>query len=495
MTPDELKKAAKKMNVDISKLDTCVAQGRIRRVTYDGQCYLTLPHIDVMESQAAHDAIRILKSNTWKKVPNHIIDKYISIVEQDIGITLHTQQREAVKCMVNNSLCVITGGPGTGKTCTLSVAVKVIELLHAGVDVRFTAPTGKASGRINESLKIETAQTIQRELKIGYNKKDPDVFRGDVLVVDEVSMLDMEIANLLFKSIPTGSRLILVGDTEQLPSVGYGAVLRDLIDSEVIPFVMLTKTFRQAEESALMANILKTKVGDNTLINDKDEFEIIDANKDRDKAVDELCDIYMDAVNEYGIDNVCCLLPFRKSGNLCSNYINSMLQKRINPLDSKGKRYIKTTLDNKAKVTYMLGDPVMQLVNRQECANGDVGKVVFIEGDVMKVDFNGTLVRYYKRELPEQLSLAYAMSINKSQGSEYKCVIVCMVKEHSIMLTRNMLYTGITRAKKKCILYQDKEAIGFAMKQTAMYKDQISGGRMTFLADKLAFAANRIFVA
>ncbi len=421
MTPGELENAAKKLNVDVSKLDTCIAQGRIKRICYDGQTYLTLPYIDAWESRAAHDAIRILKANTWKRVSDRILDEYISYVEGNIGLTLHTQQREAVKCMVNNSLCVITGGPGTGKTCTLNVAVRVIELLHAGVDVRFTAPTGKASGRINESLNIETAQTIQRELKIGYEKKDPDMFRGDVLVVDEVSMLDMEVAYLLFKSIPTGARLILVGDTDQLPSVGFGAVLRDLIDSEVIPFVQLTKTFRQAAESALMANILTVRAGSSELTSDPDEFEIIDANPDRDAAVAELCDIYLKSVEEFGIDNVCCLLPYRKKGNLSSNYLNAQLQKRINPLDSRGKRHIKTTLDNGFPVTYMVGDPVMQLVNREECANGDVGKVVYIEGDVMKVNFGKQIVTYYARQLPEQLSLAYSMSINKSQGSEYKC--------------------------------------------------------------------------
>ena len=488
--PEELLYSkATKHKIDLRNLEMLCEKGAVKKLTMDGVNYYTVPSFHKMETQAAYNCMRILYADILPKVPRSTIFKIISDIEKEIGITLHSQQREAVVTMVNNGFCVITGGPGTGKTCTLNTAVKVLEKVFPGIDIRFTAPTGKAAHRITESVK-RSALTIHRELHITRDKKDPDYFTGDVLVIDEVSMLDIETANAVFGAIRDGQRVILVGDIEQLPSVGPGAILRDLINSCAIPCTMLTKTFRQAEDSALFANILNSKNGNPNLSQDDEEFVIhqIDGGE---KTVKQLVDIFEEEVKKTGIDNTVCLVPYRKAGNICSNKLNNAIQERINPR-TIGKKSLRASLENGQPVTYIVGDPVMQLENRDECANGDVGKVIDVEGDRLVVKYTGPqgddfIVRYWKSELKTQLSLAYAMSINKSQGSEYKTVIICMTEEHRAMLTRNMLYTGITRAKKRVVLIEEHSAIVKAMKNVAMYANEISNGRTTMLAEKLMF--------
>lgn len=486
---DNLKHWAQILKTDLSMLDIICNLGKIKKLRLDGRSYYTLPFIHKIETETAYDVIRILFSDKLGRIPSAVIDEKINRIEKETGITLHSEQRKAVHTMVNNSLCVITGGPGTGKTCTLNVAIRVLEELYPGVCIKFTAPTGKAAGRITESTKRH-AMTIQRELKLTYTKKNPDFFKGDILVIDEVSMLDMETANNVFKAILDGQRVILIGDTDQLPSVGMGAVLRDLLDSNVIPNTRLTKTFRQAEESALFANIQLTKSGKSPLLYDDGEFVIREAEKGE-KALEQIADAFCTEVQKVGLDNCVCLIPYRRKGVICSNKLNNILQSRINPM-TLGKRCLISQLDDKSRVMYIVGDPVLQLVNRDECANGDVGKVIAIDGDRLTVRFNDpsgkeVIVKYWKSELPSQLSLAYAMSINKSQGSEYKTVVMCMTLEHSAMLTRNMLYTGITRAKEKVVYIHESEATKIAMKNIAMYVNEKANGRTTLFGEKLQF--------
>ncbi len=478
----------KEKKQDISSYDILCDKKDIKKLSFDGINYISFDSIHNLETKAAYDVMRILYSDTLEPVSPKVIDEKIDEVQKVTGITLHSEQRAAVHTMVNNSFCVITGGPGTGKTCTLNTAVKVLEMLYPGICIKFTAPTGKAARRVTQSVQ-RPSKTIQKELRLTFTKKTPDEFEGDVLVIDEVSMLDMETAASVFQSVRNGQRLILIGDTEQLPSVGIGAVLRDLIDSKCIPVTMLIKTFRQAMESALFANILLCKKGEPNLVSDNEEFVIQDA-LGGEKTLNQIADVFCEEVEKAGLDNVVCLIPYRKAGNICANKLNNILQARINPDDSMGIKSMPATLDNGQKVTYRIGDPVLQLVNRNECANGDVGKVVDIDGDKLYVDYQeptGEMVRvmYWKSQLPKELSLAYAMSINKSQGSEYKTVVMCMTTEHKAMLSRNMLYTGITRAKKRVIYIHEKKATEIAMKNIAMYKNEISDGRTTLFGEKL----------
>ncbi len=493
MSEELLIKKATKHKIDFRNLPLCLKQGLVKKLSMDGVNYYTIPTLHKMETQVAYNCMRILYADRLPRIPKATIFKFITDIETEIGITLHSQQREAVVTMVNNGICVITGGPGTGKTCTLNTAVKVLERVFPGIDIRFTAPTGKAAHRITESVK-RSAQTIHRELHITREKRTPDYFTGDILVIDEVSMLDIETADAVFSAIRDGQRIILVGDIEQLPSVGPGAILRDLINSCAIPCTMLTKTFRQAEDSALFANILNSKHGNPNLSQDNDEF-VIHQIAGGEKTTKQLVDIFEEEVKKTGIDNTVCLVPYRKAGIICSNKLNNAIQERINPR-TIGKKSLKATLENGEPVTYITGDPVMQLENRDECANGDVGKVIDVEGDRLVVKYIGPkgediIVRYWKSELKTQLSLAYSMSINKSQGSEYQTVIICMTEEHKAMLTRNMLYTGITRAKKRVVLIEEHSAIEKAMKNVAMYANEISNGRTTMLAEKLIFYKNQ----
>ena len=483
---DNFKRYAKQFKVDTYDLDTLCRLKKIYRCVFDGTTYYSLPFYAGIETEAAYNVMRILFTDTLPEIEGKIIDEKINKIEKEIGITLHEEQRNAVHTMVNNGFCVITGGPGTGKTCTLNTAVKVIEELFPGICIKFTAPTGKAAGRITESVK-RPARTVQRELKLTYTKKTPDFFSGDILVIDEVSMLDMETAGNVFSAIRDGQRVILIGDPDQLPSVGPGAVLRDFLDSYTIPSTKLTKTFRQAEESALFANILIAKNGEGELVCDNEEFVIKQA-LGEDKTLTQIAEVFCEEVNKAGLENTVCLIPYRKAGTICSNKLNNILQSRINP--KNGKKCLVSKLDNGEPVMYIVGDPVMQLVNRDECANGDVGKVVDVDGDRLIVKYKSpsgedVMVKYWKSELPAQLSLAYAMSINKSQGSEYKTVVMCMAMEHKTMLTRNMLYTGITRAKKRVVYIHEPEATKIAMRNVAMYKNEYTNGRTTLFGEKL----------
>ena len=494
---ERLKLIAKKRKVDISPLDTLCDTGKLKRLRFDGVNYITLPQFHELETEASYNVMRILYNDSLGKTPAKKIDELINGIEKKIGITLHSEQRKAVHTMVNNGLCVITGGPGTGKTCTLNTAVQVIEDLYPGISIKFSAPTGKASGRITESVH-RPARTTQRELKLTYTKKTPDYFTGDILVIDEVSMLDMETAGAVFKAIRNGQRLIMIGDTEQLPSVGTGAVLRDLLDSGVIPNTRLTKTFRQAEESALFCNILLAKKGDPNLKNDDEEF-VIQKALGGEETLKQIADCYLEEKEKVGLENICCLIPYRKAGMICSNRLNNILQARINP-KSLGKKYLDVRISQNNYISYIVGDPVMQLQNRDECANGDVGKVIDVEGERLVVKFKDpmgeeVIVKYWKSQLADELSLAYAMSINKSQGSEYKTVIMCMAKEHALLLTRNMLYTGITRAKKKVVYIHEPEATAMAMSNTAMYANINHGGRVTLFGEKLRFYKHKFETA
>lgn len=484
-----LKKKAERAKISLLELNAICERGLVKKIIIDDKEYYTLPSYHIMETEIAYNCMRILYADEYKRIPEKEIYAKIREVEKEIGINLHSEQKKAVVTMVNNGLCIITGGPGTGKTCTLNTAVRVLEMCYPQIDIRFTAPTGKAAHRITESVK-RNAMTVHRELKLGRNKSTPNYFTGDILIIDEVSMLDFDTAHSVFSAIRSGQRVVLVGDIDQLPSVGPGAILRDLINSQSVPYTMLTKTFRQAEDSPLFANILNAKNGNPNLEADENEF-VIHEICGGEKTLKQLVDIFEEEVKKTGLDNTVCLVPYRVKGVICSNKLNNLIQQRINP-KTEGKKFLQARLESGEVVHYIVGDPVMQLENRNECANGDVGRVIDVDGDQLIVKYIGPqgediIVKYWKSELKTQLSLAYSMSINKSQGSEYKTVIMCMTEEHRAMLTRNMLYTGITRAKKRVVLLKEQTAIEKAMKNTAMYINENRNGRTTMLAEKLKF--------
>ena len=426
------------------------------------------------ENEIAENVVRLLGA---KKTiyPEFMIDALIKEAETMFRISLHEQQKEAVYTAVQNSFAIITGGPGTGKTCTLNVIRYVLSKLHPDWKIAFTAPTGKAASRITESTG-STASTLHKKLGITKEKIIPCDVNEDVLIVDESSMLDTIIAAALLKSIRTGHKLLLVGDIDQLPSVGPGAVLRDLIASGVVPVARLIKTFRQAGDSFILDNSKKIRAGDTNILT-ADDFKIYDTNGFEETA-QKMLELYLEQIKIWGIDNVVCLTPFRVKGAAGSNSMNRLIQEHVNPT-SPDNPEIRST-----HFAYRKNDLVMQLENRAECANGDVGKVVSIDTkrNTVTVKYVESTVTYKRSELNDQLSLAYAMSIHKSQGSEYDCVISCLCTEHGVMLRRNLFYTAVTRAKKVYLHCGDKNAMKSAI------RSEESSQRITMLAEKLQYA-------
>lgn len=469
-------------------MDALIEKKQISQCHIDNEVYYSLPEYVNWENYAAYHVQRILREYRREKIAVSRIDEILEMARKDTGITLHEQQREAVIAGVNNGFCVITGGPGTGKTCTLTTLVYCLRKIWPRIDVRFTAPTGKAARRITESTH-EPAKTVQKELAITPENPEKKFFTGAVLIVDEVSMLDLPTAKQVFESIHNGQKCIFVGDINQLPSVGPGAVLRDLLWANqnapgTVPFVQLTKTFRQANDSNLFQNILLIRDEGQFRLREAEDFQIMEVDDD---PTAQLLALFKQEADTYGIDNVACLLPYRRKGLLCSNRINGLIQAMINP-KTEGKPFMKVTKvedDIEREVTFLIGDPVMQLENRSECANGDVGKVVDIKDGRLYVKYIDCTVRYSEKRAVEELDLAYSMSINKSQGSEYASVVMAITMDHQAMLKRNLVYTGITRAKKRCVLLQDENAMRIAIADEDEYK------RTTLLAEKIQFLAKK----
>lgn len=468
----KLDKWATKRKVSLRPLPFLVFQNYIRQLCIDGKHYYTLPQYDMWETYSAYDSIRIL-SQYGCEVSASRIEHFILEAEEVTGKRLHEQQRKAVYMAVRNGICVITGGPGTGKTCVLETLTYVLQHIIFDIDIRFTAPTGKAARRITESTG-NPAKTTQKELGITDSNPYKRMFGGDVLICDEVSMASQETIYYVLRAIAGGQKIILVGDTDQLPSVGPGAVLRDLIDSGVIPTVMLTKTFRQANDSNIYGNIARIKNGESGLVSG-DDFEIVTAGED---PLQQLVDLYLKEYNKYGAENIACLLPYRKSGILCSDNFNNVIQSIVNPINNRPHLVAKTERGMAIKLS--AGDPVMQLKNREECANGDVGIVESCRYGKLTVRFSDGRV-IYDHDTINDLCLAYGMSIHKSQGSEYKSVLVGVTMAHKSLLNRNLLYTGVTRAKEHCVLLQEEEAVRLAIQTEEQYE------RCTFLTDKLGF--------
>ncbi len=441
---------------------------------------VTFPYIDEMERNIAIYAIAHLHydEERRKKYSPAFCDMFIDEYERSEGgkIKLDVWQREAVYTAMNNNLFILTGGPGTGKTCVLKCINYVLE--HTGQsNVQFTAPTGKAARRITESTG-KPACTLHKKMKLHDEFSKPSMVWCDALIVDEISMLDTWTAMNLFKAVTDSTKLILVGDVEQLPSVGFGSVLRDLIDAN-LPCVKLEKTFRQASESGLFANIIEVKKGLKNGFVERDDFVIVKANAQTAKK--EMIKAFLSEVEEWGLDNVVCLTPYRRVGEACAIKMNEALQNALNPVQ-KGKRFLEKEITEEDgfqyKCRFQVDDPVMQLVNTSTVANGDVGKVIKVFGDKLVVKFIDCEVAYKYEDL-DQLTLAYAMSVHKSQGSEYKSVITSAIESDMGMLSRNTIYTAITRSKQKCVIISEGDVAKRACEIESGYE------RHTGLTDKI----------
>lgn len=408
------------------------------------------------------------------------VERIIAEWEQEAAISLAEAQKESIYASLKHGVFVLTGGPGTGKTTVVKGILNVLE--KAGCRILLAAPTGRASRRLSESSG-HPAVTVHRLLEYqpnssGFNfgKDEDEPLDAEAIIIDEASMLDINLMYNLLKAVPLGCRLILVGDVDQLPSVGPGAVLKDIIRSGKMPVVRLENVFRQAQVSPIVVNAHRINHGQMPEFAADSDFSLTEFNDDN-EAADFVARTYalMAAASDWR--SVQVLTPMHKNPCGVQN-LNKLLQQYINPPSS-----------NKAEVTVMgnvfrVGDKVMQIRNNYEkdVFNGDIGRIIRIDGKNITVAYpermEGDFVTYAQGET-EELQLAYAMSVHKSQGSEYPCVILVMVPSHYIMLQRNLLYTAITRAKENVILVGSRSAV-----RTAVENDK-TRKRYSLLAERL----------
>jgi len=395
-------------------------------------------------------------------------DVNIEKIVRRTGIHYDDVQVAAIKQAVQSKVMVLTGGPGTGKTTTTIGIIAALQSM--GLRILLAAPTGRAAKRMSEATGKE-AKTIHRLLEYnpaeGYGRNDENPLDGGALIVDECSMIDVILMNSLLKAIPIDMRLILVGDIDQLPSVGAGNVLRDIIDSEHIPVVRLTRIFRQAMSSRIITNAHRINQGlFPDISNGKNTDFFFIQKEDPSLAAAEIVNIVKNRIPKaYHIstNDIQVLTPMQRSVVGAAN-LNVILQEAINP---KGESL------SRGGFKYRQGDRVMQIRNNydKDVFNGDVGYIESVNMDdrSLTVRFEEKHVEYEDSELDE-LTLAYATTIHKSQGSEYPVVVIPLLMTHFVMLQRNLVYTGITRAKKICIIVGTTKALAYSIHNMVVQK-------------------------
>lgn len=394
------------------------------------------------------------------------LDDEIDGQQTEMGFTFAEEQRHAIRTALTSPICIISGGPGTGKTSIQRAILNIYKKAFPDSDVVCCAPTGRAARRMEQSTGYP-ASTIHKVLNLTagevHELKDIDLLEADLVLVDEVSMMDMLTTWYLFNALPPSCRLILVGDADQLPSVGPGAVLNELLACGKLPTVILDKVFRQSEGSLVAENAQRIRHGVSDL-EFGDDFQFWPSAEETQSA-QYLMWFYKREVDRYGVDNVALLTPFRKKSKTGVYSLNAALHDTINPA-SPEKDEIET-----GQRVLRVGDKVMQMKNRDFASNGDIGYICTSKRDsdgiLVEVDFgDDRVVAYEDVESLRQLELAYAATIHKSQGSEYDAVLINIQNMHGKMLNRALIYTAETRAKKQVIIVGDWEAVVRAI-QTA----------------------------
>lgn len=394
------------------------------------------------------------------------LDDEIDTQQSEMGFAFAEEQRHAIQTALTSPISIISGGPGTGKTSIQRAILNIYKKAFPDSDVVCCAPTGRAARRMEQSTGFP-ASTIHKALNLTggelHELKDLQLLEADLVLVDEVSMMDMMTTWCLFNALPPGCRLILVGDADQLPSVGPGAVLNELLACGRLPAVILDKVFRQSEGSLIAENAQRIRHGESDL-QFGDDFQFW-ASADEAQSAQYLKRLYKSAVARFGVDNVALLTPFRKKSETGVHSLNAALHDAINP-KAPGKAEIEI-----GQRILRVGDKVMQMKNRDFASNGDIGYICTSmrepDGLLVEVDFgDDRVVAYEDVETLRQLELAYATTIHKSQGSEYDAVLINIQNMHGKMLNRALFYTAETRAKKLVIIVGDWDAVVRAI-QTA----------------------------
>jgi exodeoxyribonuclease V alpha subunit len=405
-----------------------------------------------------------------------------SVLDQTSGFTLTDQQKQAVQMALSEKVSVLTGGPGTGKSTITGSIIRLLKERQASV--LLAAPTGRAAKRLSEATGLE-AKTIHRLLEfspaesVSFARDRENPLDADLIIIDETSMVDILLMNHLLNAIENGSHVLFVGDMDQLPSVGPGNVLRDLIDSAVLPVVCLDTIFRQAEDSFIIVNAHRINHGEMPLFTKEAADFFLFSEPDAEKAADWVEDVVCKRIPEkFGFNpqqDIQVLTPMHR-GSAGVSALNERLQGKLNPPDPR-----KAQVQHGSRI-FREGDRVMQVRNDYDrhIFNGDLGMVTKIdpEEQLVMVNFDEKIVPCEPLQL-EELVHAYAISIHKSQGSEFPVVVMPLLMQHYMMLQRNLVYTGVTRARKLVVMVGDKKAIGMAVRNNRISE------RNTLLKERL----------
>lgn len=459
-----------------------IDNGSLNTEVVGGETLIYPPYLYYAEKKVATRLLQLQQATEPLSEDN--LSLFIKVWEKDNQIQLAQKQKEAIKACLHHGVLVLTGGPGTGKT---TVIKGILSILKAqGLKIRLAAPTGRAAKRLSETTG-QKALTIHRlleannlaqddNLQLGFSKDIDDQLDADVIILDEVSMVDIVLMHHFLNAVPDGCRIILVGDTDQLPAVGPGSVLKDIIRSQKVPAIRLDEIFRQAQTSMIIQNAHIINAGRlPDLRKQYSDFVFYELNDDT-SITQKILDLCTKDLPHEGFDvlkDVQILSPMHRF--LCGvENLNLMLQEQLNP--KKNQDELKYSSQ-----TFRVGDKVMHIRNnyQKNVFNGDIGFIQDVNNEKLTVDYFDHIVTYEKNELNE-LTLAYASSVHKSQGSEYKVVIIPLSTSHYIMLQRNLLYTAITRAKQKVIIIGSKKALMTAIQSNRTQK------RYTLLAERLA---------
>lgn len=393
------------------------------------------------------------------------LERELNMEEKTLRIKFAPEQREAVKTALINGLSIITGGPGTGKTMIQKAILDIYSRNNPGKIICCCAPTGRAARRMEESTGYSSS-TIHKTLCLMAGEDGeygtPESIDADLVLVDEASMLDIYLAGKLFSALKPQTQIVFVGDADQLPSVGPGAVLSEMIACGRIPTIRLERVFRQTSGSRIATNAKLIKHG-NLSMEYGNDFEFIDSS-DIAVSADLISQIYVEEVKKYGVDNVALLTPYRQKTDTGANALNERIRDIVNPKSSHREEI------SHGKRLFRCGDKVMQIKNHDDVNNGDIGYIIQIKKSGNEVtayiDFGDGRVKEYDSSEFDMIDLGYASTIHKSQGSEYSSVIINLQKAHYIMLTRPLVYTAITRGKKHVIFVGERSALCTAIKRT-----------------------------
>ena len=454
-----IESCAEALDVPVDAIAPCVAQllSEESVVVDDKRVYL--PHLYYAEQGAA---TRCYQLSQVQRIELGNIPAEIKVIEQRDGVTFAPRQKTALEKALSHNLLVLTGGPGTGKTTTIKGLIALLEARKK--KIALAAPTGRAAKRMSEATGHE-AKTIHRLLKFSpsemtFEKNFENPLEIEALIVDEISMVDTVLMNSLLRAVPISASVVLVGDVDQLPSVGAGNVLKDVIASGIVEVVELNEIFRQAQTSRIITNAHAINRGEMPYLqNDRDsDFFFLEVSEP-DQVVETVCGLCASRLPRTyrldSIEDIQVLVPMYR-GETGANNLNRVLQDELNP---KGQEM------TRGGIRFRVGDKVMQVRNNydRDIFNGDIGRIQGIEDDIFRVRFQDRIIEYEFSELDE-LVLAYAMSVHKSQGAEFRAVVMPLTTQHYMMLQRNLLYTAITRARELVILAGTKQALGMAVR-------------------------------